>query len=176
MREVPCVPCHFSALTEALHGHAQSTPAAQNALLDGYTLAQQTLYYELVLLPKMSVQVLGFEIPKLQELDEASEKPHLGATMQALGRRQGNLDPQGILSVESLMDEIIDRAYDEDDEMGVRSTFNYFALHRRGSESRAHANSAVMLYMCTYWDQWLWLCTLAWILKLCSRHCHAVSN
>ena len=38
---------------------------------------------------------------------------------QALGRGQGNLDPHGILSVESLMDEIIDRAYDEDDEMGV---------------------------------------------------------
>jgi len=65
--------------------------------------------------------------------------------MQALGRGQGNLDPQGILSVESLMDEIIDRAYDEDDEMGVRFTSNYFALHRRGFESRAHANSAVML-------------------------------
>lgn len=40
--------------------------------------------------------------------------------MQALGQGQRPLDPQGILSVESLMDEIIDRAYDEDDEMGVR--------------------------------------------------------
>jgi hypothetical protein len=38
---------------------------------------------------------------------------------QALGRGQGNPDPHGLLSVESLMDEIIDRAYDEDDEMGV---------------------------------------------------------
>ena len=44
------------------------------------------------------------------------------ATVQALGQGQRPLDPQGILSVESLMDEIIDRAYDEDDEMGVRDT------------------------------------------------------
>ena len=42
------------------------------------------------------------------------------AIVQALGQGQRPLDPQGILSVESLMDEIIDRAYDEDDEMGVR--------------------------------------------------------
>ena len=43
------------------------------------------------------------------------------ATVQALGQGQRPLDAQGILSVESLMNEIIDRAYDEDDEMGVRS-------------------------------------------------------
>ena len=134
-------------------------------------------HLELVLLPERSVQVLGpgLGYQSCRNLMR-HQKSHLRATAQALGRGQGNLDPQGLLSVESLMDEIIDRAYDEDDEMGVRSTSNYFALHRRGSESRAHANSAVMLYMCTYWDQWLWLCTLAWILKLCSRHCHAVSN
>ncbi len=47
--------------------------------------------------------------------------------MQALGQGRP-LDPQGILSVESLMDEIIDRAYDEDDEMGVGSTAT-FPLH-----------------------------------------------
>ena len=38
---------------------------------------------------------------------------------QALGRGRSGLDGRGIVSVESLMDEIIDRAYDEDDEMGV---------------------------------------------------------
>ena len=39
---------------------------------------------------------------------------------QAFGRGRGGMDGRGIVSVESLMDEIIDRAYDEDDEMGVR--------------------------------------------------------
>lgn len=38
---------------------------------------------------------------------------------QAFGRGRGGIDGRGIVSVESLMDEIIDRAYDEDDEMGV---------------------------------------------------------
>lgn len=36
------------------------------------------------------------------------------------GRHAGPLDAHGMLSVESLMDEIIDRAYDEDHEMAVR--------------------------------------------------------
>ena len=54
----------------------------------------------------------------------------MSASVQALGQGQRPLDPQGILSVESLMDEIIDRAYDEDDEMGVRSWIA-FPLHAR---------------------------------------------
>ena len=51
--------------------------------------------------------------------------------MQALGRGQGNLDSQGVLSVESLMDEIIDRAYDEDDEMGVRCHFQLLCIAQK---------------------------------------------
>ena len=78
-------------------------------------------HLELVLLPERYVQVLG---PRLGYQSCRNlmrhQTPHHRATMQALGRGQGNLDPQGLLSVESLMDEIIDRANDEDDEMGVR--------------------------------------------------------
>ena len=61
------------------------------------------------------------------------------ATVQALGQGQRPLDPQGILSVESLMDEIIDRAYDEDDEMGVRDVSSPLHAHSSNGHHVCHS-------------------------------------
>ena len=60
---------------------------------------------------------------------------------QAFGRGRGGMDGRGIVSVESLMDEIIDRAYDEDDEMGVRL---------RAMQGSQIASNAVSVSPCLY--------------------------